>query len=261
VRALIPYFVLREIPMGPFHPATFGLSGVLAVTLGLLIATRQARRRGLDTRPLADAAFWAVLVGCLAAHLVHVLLYHPEELHQNGALQLVRFWDGLASTGGVAGGLLALVVYFRIRRLPFARYADSIALGVTPGWAVGRIGCFLIHDHPGARTTFPLAVRFPAGARHDLGLDEALLLIALTALLWVLSRRRWFEGRLTAVLGLTYGLGRLGLDFLRATDLSYVDPRYFGLTPAQYGCLAIMAYGAWALRGGSKRPVEVLPGT
>ena len=37
------------------------------------------------------------------------------------------------------------------------------------------------------------------------------------------------------------------LDFLRATDLSYVDRRYAGLTPAQYGCMLIVGYGVWQL--------------
>jgi prolipoprotein diacylglyceryltransferase len=31
-----------------------------------------------------------------------------------------------------------------------------------------------------------------------------------------------------------YGVVRFGLDFLRATDLPSADPRYFGLTPAQF---------------------------
>ena len=52
---------------------------------------------------------------------------------------------------------------------------------------------------------------------------------------------------LLALLALLYGVSRFCLDFLRATDLAYVDARYFGLTPAQYACLGLMAWGVFAM--------------
>ena len=104
-----------------------------------------------------------------------------------------------------------------------------------------------MHDHPGVRTSFPLAVLFPDGPRHDLGFYDALLLAAITLLLYGQRRRGALRGSLLAVLALIYGAGRFVLDFLRARDLPYVDARYLGLTPAQYFCVALLAYGAWAL--------------
>ena len=42
----------------------------------------------------------------------------------------------------------------------------------------GRLGCTLVHDHVGSRSEFLLAIRFPDGARHDLGLYELLYTVA-----------------------------------------------------------------------------------
>ncbi len=145
------------------------------------------------------------------------------------------------------GGLLAGGAFFRLRRIPFARYGDALALSVAPGWAVARLGCFAVHDHPGVRTSFPLAVAFPDGPRHDLGLYDALLLAAITAVLYLLHRRGLLHGALLAVLALLYGAGRFLLDFLRARDLPYSDARYLGLTPAQFFCLALVCYGGGVL--------------
>jgi phosphatidylglycerol:prolipoprotein diacylglycerol transferase len=153
-------------------------------------------------------------------------------------------WDGLSSMGGLLGGALAAVVFFRVRGLQFAPYADSFALGIAPGWAIARLGCFSVHDHSGVLTSFFLAVRFPDGARHDLGLYDALVLFALTWLLYSLARRKLLAGRLLAVLALGYGTARFGLDFLRATDVAYADARYLGLTPAQYASVLLVVYGA-----------------
>lgn len=245
--AVIPYFRIPPLRIGPVPIEPFGLLAAAGVYLASVLLVRRARDEKLDPAPLTSFATWALVGGLIGGHLVHVLLYHPEELRSGGILQLFKVWDGLSSTGGVLGGLLGGALFFRRQRLSFSRYGDVIALSVAPGWAVARLGCFAVHDHPGVLTTFPLAVAFPGGARHDLGLDDALLLAAITAVLYAVHRRGALRGSLLALLALLYGTGRFALDFLRARDLPYVDARYFGLTPAQYFCVALVAYGAWAL--------------
>lgn len=242
---MIPYVSPPTLSFGPFELSAFGVFTALGVGTGAWLATRHARRAGLDPAPLADFALWGLVGGLVVGHLVHLFLYHPEEL--TGPLAVLRIWDGLSSTGGLLGGLLAAAIFFRRRGLDFDAYADPLALSVVPGWAVARLGCFAVHDHPGVRSDFLLAVAFPGGGRHDLGLYDALLLGALTALLYTLARRGLLQRRLLAVAALVYGAGRFGLDFLRATDLPYVDARYFGLTPAQYVCLGLVVYGGWRL--------------
>jgi phosphatidylglycerol:prolipoprotein diacylglycerol transferase len=59
--------------------------------------------------------------------------------------------------------------------------------------------------------------------------------------------------RLLAVLALVYGTSRFFLDFLRATDVPYPDARYLGLTPAQYFCFGLWAYGVWRLASYRRR--------
>jgi len=77
---------------------------------------------------------------------------------------------------------------------------------------------------------------------------HATLLFGASLLLQALDRRGLARGRLLAILALLYGTARFLLDFLRASDVPYPDPRYLGLTPAQYFCFALWAYGIWRLR-------------
>ena len=139
----------------------------------------------------------------------------------------------------------------RSRRLGLQRRELVDALGVAPGWGVARIGCFVAHDHPGLRTDFFMAVNFPVerygGPRHDLGFYDALLLFAITGLLYALRHSGKLQNRLLHLFAILYACGRFFFDTLRATDLSYVDARYFGLTPAQYGCMLLIVYGLWGL--------------
>lgn len=242
---MIPWLEPPALRIGPASIQAFGLLAALGVWVAVRVTAGAARRRGLDPRPILDFAIWGVVAGIVGGHAVHLVAYHPEELAD--PLQVLRFWDGLSSYGGLLGGLVAAVVWFRRRGLRLSDYGDSFALGLAAGWGVARIGCFLAHDHPGERTDFPLAVAFPGGARHDLGLYDAVVLLALAALLWVLFRSRRLEGRLLALLAACYGTSRFLLDFLRARDLPYVDARYLGLTPAQYLSVALVAWGSWRL--------------
>lgn len=244
---MIPYFVIPPLQLGPIALQPFGILSAAGILLASKLLVREARRRGLDTEPLEKLATWAVVGGIIGAHLVHLLLYHPEELRENGPLQLFKVWDGLSSTGGALGGVMACVLFMRRRGIHFAAYADVFALAVPAGWAVARLGCFSVHDHPGTLTNFFLAVAFPDGARHDLGFYDALLLAGITVVVHALDRRRLLPGRLLAVVAVLYGGARFALDFLRARDLPYVDARYFGLTPAQYGAIVLVIWGGWLL--------------
>ena len=243
---MIPYYLPPALELGPLRLEAFGLFVAAGVLLGSRIAARQAARDGLDPHALWDFAPWGVGAGVLVGHWVHLFLYHPEELSKS-PLQVLKVWDGLSSFGGLLGGVIAAWFFFRRRGLRFWDYTDALALALAPGWAVARLGCFAVHDHPGVRTDFPLAVAFPGGARHDLGLYDALWLFLLAAVLFALRRAGALRGRLLPLLALLYAPARFGFDFLRARDLAYVDARYAGLTPAQYACFLLVAWGVWGL--------------
>lgn len=245
--AFIPWFEFPSLQLGPFAIQSFGVLSALGILLATILTSRAAGQLGKDPQVPVDFAVVGVLAGVIGGHLAHLFAYHPEELHEPWRIFMV--WEGLSSMGGLAGGVLAAVYWFRKKKVAFGDYADAFALGVAPGWGVARIGCFTVHDHPGVLTTFPLAVRFPDGPRHDLGLYEAILLLSLGAVLWALHRRDLLRGRLLALLAVVYGIGRFFLDFLRARpgDVPYADARHYGLTFAQYAAVVLVGWGTLKL--------------
>ncbi len=243
--AIIPWFQLPSLSLGPFTLQSFGVLSALGILLAVQLAARGAKELGRDPQVIVDFAVAGVLSGVVFGHLAHLFFYHQEELRE--PLRILKFWEGLSSMGGLLGGILAAVWYFRRRKIRFADYADAFALGVAPGWGVARVGCFTVHDHPGVLTNFFLAVRFADGPRHDLGLYEAIVLFAIGALLWTLHRRDLLRGRLLHVLAVTYGIARFLLDFLRARDVPYADGRQLGFTFAQYFAVLLVAWGVVGL--------------
>lgn len=246
---MLPYLETPSLslPLG-FRLEAFGVLSAAGTLLGAYLATRAARRYGPgDDAPLRRVVTWAVVGGLLGGHLLHIFGYHPEVLREQGLLSLLKLWDGLSSMGGVLGGLVGIFAFFLKNRLKLRPYLDSLALGVAPGWAVARLGCFFAHDHPGVRTDFFLAVAYPGGGRHDLGLYDALVLAALSLLLYLVARRPRPEGFLTGLLAIGYSASRFGLDFLRASDLAFVDRRLAGLTPAQFIVAVLLVVGVWLI--------------
>jgi phosphatidylglycerol:prolipoprotein diacylglycerol transferase len=231
---VIPYFELREIPLwGGAALAAFGTLVFTGVVVGMLFALRRASQLGIPDREIANAIVCAVAAGFLGSHAMVLLSAGPAE---TGALDWLAFWNGMDSFGGFFGALVGLALYFR--RRPWVRHADVLLQALVMGWVFGRLGCSLVHDHVGRRTDFFLALQFPGGARHDLGLYEFLftLLVLVPAVLW-LNRRPRPAGTTLWVIPLLYAPVRFLLDFLRHTDLPYPDARYAGLTFAQYASL------------------------
>jgi phosphatidylglycerol:prolipoprotein diacylglycerol transferase len=274
--ALIPGFELPSLHLGPITIQSFGVLTALGVLAAVLLAGRAARQMGKDPQVIADFAVWGILTGILTGHLVHVIFYHPDEgqaaLRAIGAcfagrgcedaLGALRIWEGLSSMGGLFGGILAAFLWFRRKKIPFADYSDAFALGIAPGWGIARVGCFTVHDHPGIRTNFFLAVDMHGVPRHDLGFYEAILLFALGALLWSLHRRGVLRGRLLSLLAVLYGTARFLLDFLRARpgDGVYADTRTAGLTAAQWFVIVLVAFGAWRLSRPAQAAEQAKPG-
>lgn len=250
---MIPYFQspVLELPFGQ-RIDLFGVLSAGGVALGAWLGARAAKRYWPgDDEPLKGVVTWAVLFGLYGGHFLHLFGYHPELLTMRDPFLIVRFWEGLSSMGGVLGALLGIFIYFRRIKTPVSPFLDALALGAAPGWMVARIGCFLVHDHPGALSTSPFAVNFPVreygGPRLDLGLVDAVALGLISILLYALATRRPRQGRLMGVLAVTYSAQRFFTDFLRASDLAFVDRRLWGLTPGQYVVMGLFAVGVWLL--------------
>jgi phosphatidylglycerol:prolipoprotein diacylglycerol transferase len=227
----------------------FGFLVFVAVLVGFELGRLRARKTGLDVRVCADAMFWTVIGGFVLAHLVAAIFYFPERIVED-PLYLLKVWAGLSSFGGFLGGVLGSYLTLRLRKVPYLPYAEAILFGLLPGWVIGRLGCTIAFDHPGSPTTFFLGELDHAGVvRHNLGLYEMLVALALTLLVYALRNRRPFAGFPFVLVMIVYAPLRFVADFLRIGD-----PTYLGLTAGQYLAAAMFFGGVVLLVWGLRRP-------
>jgi len=237
---MLPYIDLPPLNVsGRFiqWPLLCACVGVLVAHVALLA---RARRLALNVPTAASMSFFMVVAGLLGARLFK-LAYLPGVWSQLSWMDLFAA-GGLASFGGLAGGLIGALLYFAARRMSAATaldYLDALAAVFPLGWLFGRLGCSIAHDHPGLASSSVFAVAYPDLPRFDLGYLEVLFLaLAMIPLFVVLARRPQPRGFFLTVFFLLYGGFRLWLDTL------HVDPpRYAGITVDQW------AYGSMVLLG------------
>jgi phosphatidylglycerol---prolipoprotein diacylglyceryl transferase len=263
VLLFIPWFKLEgwHIPGLPESIAIqpFGLLVATGVLLGARVAERRATRLGLRSELTSDFITHVVIIGFICAHIFDRLAYEPEIILRE-PWDLLMPWRSLSSFGGFFGAVLGAYVWKRRRKFGITIPLDQVAFGMPVGWFFGRMGCFVVHDHPGKLTDFFLAVddyqygNLIVGPRHDLGFYEVLWSAAMIALFFWLDRKPRPHGFYTGIIAILYAPFRFALDFLREADATY-----FGLTPGHYAALLSFALGIYVLYQAYRHPIESIP--
>jgi phosphatidylglycerol---prolipoprotein diacylglyceryl transferase len=147
--------------LGPLHLRWYGLLIASAVLLGITLAQRLGRSRGIDSDTISDIAIWLVVGAIPCARLYYVLFewpYYSQHLEQ-----IPQVWQGgIAIHGAVIGGVLAALIFAKLRRMSFWQLADVIAPALILGQAIGRWGNFFNSEAFGAPTDLPWKLYIPA---------------------------------------------------------------------------------------------------
>lgn len=269
---LIPYIAIPELPLSfllhvpvlgnlfdAAHPPSikpFGALVALGVWLGSVVAVKHARERGVDENKMNTFIFWVVGLGFVGGHMLDAIFYHPRQVAEN-PLYLFMLWDGLSSFGGFIGAIVGAVAYRHFKKEKILAYCEMVCSAFPLAWVFGRAGCASVHDHPGRLSDAWYAVKYPIDSppgyvgRFDLGLYEMVLTIPLAIAFWWLWRKgKRGNGFFIGVMCIAYAPVRFFLDFLRVDEgtMSGADPRYAGLTPAQWASFGLLALGIYFYR-------------
>lgn len=277
---MIDYIRVHELKLGPVAIQPFGLLVATGVLVGMELAKRRGRRLGLPAQELSSFIGWMLVAGFIGGHVLDEIFYHPAQVLE-APWSLLYFWAGLSSFGGFTGALIGVVLwkfyemtpvldvgrFFTIVRpvrratpLSILPYGDVILAVFPVAWVFGRMGCTVVHDHPGlqAGAWMPLSVAYGPGPvesfgffelshgnvpRYDLGFLEMLFAVLVSVAFAATWKKRLPLGWYAAVLPIVYAPVRFGLDFLRLDDPAGGDLRYASLTPAQWACMAMFLGG------------------
>ncbi len=264
------------IRIGPLMITGYGIMMMVAFLVAGWVMQRELRRRGLREDYAADIVVAAVIGGIIGGKLWYAALYRDwSTLFSRG---------GLVWYGGFVGGVLAVMVNGWRRKVPLRFTMELTAPALAVGYAVGRVGCFLVQDDYGVPTSLPWGMRFPQGtpastaqnlardfrvtlppgtpptdvlAVHPTQLYEVALMLLAFWLIWRWRTHQRAAGWLFGLYLLLAGIERFLVEFLRAKDDRFLGP----LTIAQGMSLAIALVGVvmlarWARPDGFALPAE-----
>ncbi len=206
----------------------YGVLIALGFLTAILYCSRRSRDFGIKADDFYDMMIWLIPVSILCARLYFVL-FRLEDFAGKPLLSYFAVWEGgIAIYGGVIGGVLAVYLVCRKKKIPVPAMLDLIVYGLLIGQIIGRWGNFMNREAFGAQTEIfcRMGLTDPAGHTvtvHPTFLYESLWNLVLLALmiLWRRKGGRKYDGQAALFYFLGYGLGRAWIEGLR-TDSLYI---------------------------------------
>jgi phosphatidylglycerol---prolipoprotein diacylglyceryl transferase len=254
-----------KLLLGPLTVTGYGLMMMVAFLMAGWVIQVDLRRRHLNEDYAADIVFAAVIGGIVGAKIWYVLLTGDwDTLFRRG---------GFVWYGGFLGGVAGVLLNGWRKQIPARWTMELAAAPLALGYALGRVGCFLVNDDYGIPSTLPWAVKFPDGlppttvaelsrmhvsfppgasptdlvAVHPTQIYETALMLGAFWLLWRLAAHGHGLGWRFGVYLVLAGAERFLVEFVRAKDDRLLGP--FTLAQATSALMVLAGvYVMWRLR-------------
>ncbi|MBR1742883.1 MAG: prolipoprotein diacylglyceryl transferase [Lachnospiraceae bacterium] len=232
----------KSISIGGFSIAYYGIIIAVGMLLGIIMATWQAKRLGVDSELISNLAICDIICALIGARAYYVIFRwdyygkHPVEIFNIRA-------GGLAIYGGVLAGILATYIFSRIQKTSFLDLTDVACAGLLTGQIMGRWGNFFNREAFGGYTDNLLAMQLKRTdvrtgdmtkdvLEHIVTLNgveyiqvhptffyESLWNVGVLLVILFLTKHRRFSGQLFFSYLALYGLGRFWIEGLRTDQL------------------------------------------
>lgn len=242
---------------GKLEVRWYGLFITLGIVLAFLYATwRGKRSEGLVPDDIMDVGILCVVLSIVGARLYYVLT-SLENYHS--FYDVIAVWEGgLAIYGGLIGGVIAIAVMCRVKKLNPIVLLDTVILGVMLAQVLGRWGNFVNGEAYGYEITEAGTTKFffflkeftvPAGKGtlfrwlrmglypndfsntmaffHPTFLYESVWNVVGFVLINLLYEKKRYHGQIALAYFTWYGFGRMFVEGLR-TDSLYIFKGIFG---------------------------------
>ena len=193
------------------------------ICLGFILAGvygyRRCRKFGTTPDDITDFLICLIPCAIVGARLYYVFSSwdyygkHPEDI--------IKVWNGgLAIYGGIILGVVAAIVFSKVRKISFFDFGDMAVICLLIGQMIGRWGNFVNAEAFGGVTSLPWGMSINGAEMcHPTFLYESLWNFAGFVFLHFYSKHRRFKGELILIYFGWYGLGRAWIEGLRTDSL------------------------------------------
>ena len=247
------------IEIGSLQIRYYSLMYIVAffITYLLVVYRIQSEKLDYSKEAVQDYFIWAIIGLLLGGRLGYVLFYNFG-YYLSHPLAIIFPFDisdgfryvgisGMSYHGGLAGVVLATIMFCRKRGIRFFHFADLLCSAIPLGYTFGRIGNFINGELYGRATDYAWGMYFPLDPffqlRHPSQIYEALFEgIVIFIILWSIRKKKHFEGLIFSFYLIGYGIARFFIEFAREPDFQVGFVAGI-VTMGQVLCLLMIALG------------------
>ncbi|MCO4783049.1 MAG: prolipoprotein diacylglyceryl transferase [Candidatus Cloacimonetes bacterium] len=212
--------ILIEIAGLPIY--TYGVCLATAFFLAVKLLVKRGAEVGLEEEIIYDLAIISIFSAIIGARIAYV--YLAWDHYSQNLLEIIQIYrGGLVFFGGLIGGILGGVSFWKYKKQDVLQMGDMIAISLSLGQGIGRIGCFFygccygMVIHPDSIWA-PLGVHFPLhldNLRHPTQLYSALANVLISLFLYYVYRKGKLKGRVIIAYFYVYGTFRFLIEIIR----------------------------------------------
>ena len=207
------------VDVGPLSIRWYGIIICLGFILAGLYAYKRSRSFGTTPDDITDFLLCLIPSAIIGARLYYV--FSSWDYYSKHPENIIKVWEGgLAIYGGIILGVIAAIVFSKVKKIDFFNFGDMAVISLLIGQMIGRWGNFVNAEAFGCATSLPWGMSINGAAMcHPTFLYESLWNLAGFVFLHFYSKHRKFKGEIILIYFGWYGLGRGWIEGLRTDSL------------------------------------------
>ena len=239
--------------------AWYGIIITLGIIAGFFYVLYRSKFEGLTTDDVLDYAIFGIIPSIICARLYYVLF---NLSHYKSFMDVIAIWNGgIAIYGGIIGAVGAVLIISAVKKLKPTKVFDMVMPAIMLGQIIGRWGNFVNVEAFGGETSalwrmaiyqrngfvYPNAVFV-----HPTFLYEALWNLAGFVIINIFYKKKKFDGQISLVYAVWYGIGRAVIEGMRTDSLMLGDFRVSQLLAVVSAIAALVALIVFTIVAGQR---------
>ncbi|MBP3801232.1 MAG: prolipoprotein diacylglyceryl transferase [Clostridia bacterium] len=201
---------------------------VLAFAIGILLCKRDNGKYNIKFDDILELMVFVIPISLICARLYFILFKLDYFMNNPGEILNIRN-GGLAIYGGIIGAIVTIIIFCKKKKIKVLNILDYIAPFLALGQAIGRWGNFFNGEAHGTITNNFLRMGITENGHyiqvHPTFLYESICTLTIFIILYSMRNKRKFEGQLTCIYFVLYGIVRTVIEGFRTDSLMLGDFR------------------------------------
>lgn len=214
--------------IGGFDIRWYGILIACGMTFGIIMANYNCKWREVDYDNLLNIVLISIPIGIIGARLYYVVFEFDN--YKNNIIDAFNIRNGgLAIHGGLIFALGTALIYTKIKKLNFIKFADVAAPSIILAQALGRWGNFFNQEAHGDSVSYEFIKNFPMFIQQGMNINgiyynptflyESIWNLVVFIILMIMLRKSQKNGIVFFTYIGLYSIGRFVIEGMRTDSL------------------------------------------